>query len=63
VLSEPGILVQNLAFVLPGEFTSGPQAEGEGGAAGAARGSKGRLLLNAPWSGFGSEAPDYIQYF
>jgi hypothetical protein len=40
VLSEPA----NLTFSMPGEFTSGPTAEGQGGAAGAAWGSKGRLL-------------------
>ncbi len=33
---------------------------GTGGAVGAARGSKGRLLLNAPWSGFGAEGPDSV---
>ena len=37
VLFEPGIFVQSPAFILPGEFTSGPTAKGSGGAAGAAR--------------------------
>jgi len=47
-------------YILPGEFMSGPEAEGQGGAAGAARGSKGRLLQSAPWSGFGAEGPDPV---
>ena len=37
MLSEPGIFVQSPTLVLPGEFTSGPWARGQAGAAGAAR--------------------------
>ena len=54
-------LCSDTTIVLPGEFTSGPQAEGPGGAAGAAGGSKEWLLLTTPWSGVpGADAPGSV---
>jgi hypothetical protein len=37
-----------------------PECAAVSATAGAARGSKGRLLQSAPWSGFGGEAPDPV---
>jgi hypothetical protein len=49
----------DFAIVLPGEFTSGPEAVGQAGTAGAARRSRGASLQRPPWSGVpGGDPPD-----
>ena len=59
MLFEPGIFVQSPTIVLPGEFTSGPWARGQAGAAGAARVPR-VLAAEHPWAGFGGAAPGSV---
>ena len=49
---------QRKAFRYPSIVPQPPGGRGDQRHCGAARGSKGWLLLATPWSGFGSEAPD-----